>query len=564
MPRFAVRALELHSAYVWDMAWMRRALDFIRAHDMTTLVLHRNDIVDLVVYPGRMFGAPEGCANIFERYQEIFRKLYRYTPTRRSGPYQRRDYLRRVLDLAARQGTEVWFENKELSFHEVFLEFNPQLTKNGRLCPNEPFWWEFLNAKYTELFEDLPGVAGIITAPGTGESRLSAAANRCDCELCRGTTRPQWYSRLIGAMHAPIRAAGKQLAVRDFVFDRAAHEELAEAIEQLPADIIISLKNTPHDYYPTFPDNPRLGRVGPHRQWIEYDCMGQYFGWGVAPAIMLDDIARRLEVAEAAGAEGAVFRTDWESLDGNSAFHSPNLVNLYAGAALSRDAATPRADIWRSWLEEQGMLEPDADHAPAIAWADDVLGRTWEITRRACYAQDCVFSDSTNFPVSLDHAFWLAEEKNSLRDWDASKADALAPTEAVARAVMAEKDEAVLRAVALAVRASQRPTGLTVAAHRDIVARIGILIRYVRGFCAIGHALILARVLLQGEPGGFRDEAEMNLGMAMAELLRYAAEFEAFAAASDHHHTVYTLLSPDRLRALHADLARRLAARPAP
>ena len=82
-----------------------------------------------------------------------------------------------------------------------------------------------------------------------------------------------------------------------------------------------------------------------------------------------------------------------------------------------------------------------------------MLGGSWEITRRACYVQDCVFSDSTNYPVSLDHAFWLAEEKNSLRDWDPAKADALAPTEAVALAVMAEKDEAVSRAEALLVRA---------------------------------------------------------------------------------------------------------------
>jgi hypothetical protein len=563
MPRFAVRALELHSAYVWDMAWARRALDFSRAHDMTTLVLHRNDIVDLVVYPGRMFGASDDCANIFERYQQIYRKLYKYTPTRRSGPYQRRDYLRRVCDLAARQGTEVWLQNKELSFHDIFLEFNPQLTKGGTVCPNEKFWWDFLNAKYTELFQDLPGVAGVVTAPGTGESRLSAAANRCDCELCRTTTRGQWYGKLIGAMHAPIRAAGKQLAVRDFVFDRAAHEELAEAIELLPTDIIISLKNTPHDYYPTFPDNPRLGRVGQHRQWIEYDCMGQYYGWGIAPAIMLDDIARRLSVAEAAGAEGVVFRTDWESLDGHSVFHTPNLVNLHAGAALSHDAGASRDGIWRSWLEEQDMLEPGADPAPAIAWLEAVLGGSWEITRRACYAQDCVFSDSTNYPVSLDHAFWLAEEKNSLRDWDAAKADALAPTEAVARRVMAEKNEAVARAQALRPFAAQRPAGLTVAAHRDIEARVNVFVRYVRGFRSIGHALILARVLLQGSPGAFRDEAEMRLGAALADLLETADDFEAFARATDQHHRVYTLLSPDRLRALHADLTRRLAARPA-
>jgi hypothetical protein len=209
------------------------------------------------------------------------------------------------------------------------------------------------------------------------------------------------------------------------------------------------------------------------------------------------------------------------------------------------------------------MLTPGADAASAIAWVEALLGGSWEITRRACYAQDCVFSDSTNYPVSLDHAFWLAEEKNSLRDWDSAKADALVPTEAVARRVMAEKDEAVARAEALLTLAALCPAGLTAAAHRDIVARIDVFVRYVRGYRAIGHALILARVLLQGRLGAFREEAETLLRVALADLLDNAAAFDAFARETDHPHRVYTLLSPDRLRALHADLTRRLATRPA-
>jgi hypothetical protein len=206
------------------------------------------------------------------------------------------------------------------------------------------------------------------------------------------------------------------------------------------------------------------------------------------------------------------------------------------------------------------MLEKGADPAPVVAWMEAVLGGSWAITRRACYAQDCVFSDSTNWPVSLDHAFWLAEEKNGLSDWDASKADALAPTEAVARRVMAEKDEAVERAQALVPLAAQCPAGLTAAAHRDMIDRMDVFVRYARGFRAIGHALILARVLLAGEPGAFRAQAEAHLAAALAELLELAAEFETFARDTDHHHRVYTLLSPERLRTLHADLSRRLAA----
>ena len=49
---FEVRGLELHSRYAWDYPWVVKALDFIEKHGMNTLVLHRTDFVDLIVYPG--------------------------------------------------------------------------------------------------------------------------------------------------------------------------------------------------------------------------------------------------------------------------------------------------------------------------------------------------------------------------------------------------------------------------------------------------------------------------------------------------------------------------------
>ena len=90
MPAFPFRALEVHSAYAWDYRWIRQALAFIRDQGLNALVLHRNDIVDQVVYPAKFFGGSDAPRNIFERYQEIHRALYKYTPTRRSGPYLRR------------------------------------------------------------------------------------------------------------------------------------------------------------------------------------------------------------------------------------------------------------------------------------------------------------------------------------------------------------------------------------------------------------------------------------------------------------------------------------------
>lgn len=563
MSDFRVRALELHSRYVWDFDWVRKALDFIEANQLTALILHRNDIVDRIVWPSRFFGGATGYKNIFERYRDIHRSLYKYTPTRRSGPYHRREYLRRVIELAKRRGIEVYFQNKELWFHEIFLELNPQLTKNGTICPNESFWWEFVETKYTELFEELPHLTGIITAPGTGESRLAISSNRCGCELCRKQTPSGWYTNLVTAMHKPIRKAGKLLAVRDFVFNKAAQEELAKAIENLPSDIVISLKNTPHDYYPTFPDNPRLGRVGNHPQWVEYDTMAQYFGWGTSPAVMIEDYRRRMAVARQAGAEGVVLRTDWESLDGHTCFHTTNIVNAYAGAALSRDGKTPARDIYARWLAEQGALVDDAPATrnEAGAWAEKLLARSWDVISRALYMNGCVFNDSSTFPISLAHALWLAEEKNSLKDWDPSKKDALAPTEANVRKILAEKDEALAILEQSMQALASPPDSIRPQFIAELRTRFDIARRYIRGFRAIGRAWILARFLVEGSPASFRAEAQRLFAAGLQELMLLAAEFDEFAATTDHRYTVYVALSGERLRTLHDDLVRQVQQR---
>ncbi|GEO18179.1 hypothetical protein [Microvirga aerophila] len=564
MTRFRMRALELHSSYVWDFDWIRQALAFIRDHDLTALVLHRNDIVDRVVYPGRLFGASADSKNIFERYKQIYPKLYKYTPTRRSGPYQRRDFLKRVLDLASQQGTDVYFQNKELSFPDILLELYPHLTKNGSICPNDPFWWDFTRTKYTELFQDLPRIKGIITAPGTGESRLAISSNRCRCDQCRESTPQTWYANLIMAMYDPIKAAGKDLIVRDFVFDRKTQTELAETIEALPEDIIVCLKNTPHDYYPTFPDNPRLGQVGPHRQWVEFDCMAQYFGWGVGPSIMIEDMRQRMETAEGHGVEGIVLRTDWESLESHSAFHTPNLINLYAGAALGQDREASAFDIYRDWLCERNMVGKDADPsavADAVHWTERLLGRSWEVISKSLYTNGCVFSDSSNYPVSLEHAWWLAEEKNSLKDWDPSKADALNTTEENVRRILSEKDAGAQLVSELAAVLDQKPDALTHDAYEDLRERFAVYQRYIRGFCAIGRACILTKYIADHPQAvtPFRAEAETLLNAELANLLALSEEFRDYETRSDHRYTVYVLLGWERLRALHEDLSGRLA-----
>ena len=138
MSDFNLRALEVHSRYAFDFPWVFKCLEFIKENNMNALVLHRNDFVDEIIYPGRYFGTDplHIYESQYDRYNEIFRKLYKYTPTRRSGPVQRRAFFKRVLHEAAQRDIAVYLsnviprngeENHIMCWHHAFPLYSPAL-----------------------------------------------------------------------------------------------------------------------------------------------------------------------------------------------------------------------------------------------------------------------------------------------------------------------------------------------------------------------------------------------------------------------------------------------------
>lgn len=559
---FSTRALELHSLYAWDYNWIIECMDFMKDVDMNTLILHRNDFIDLIIYPGRYFGYEEQRGDtIFDVYSHIFRKLYQYTPTRRSSPYQRRAFLKRVLEQAGRRGIAVYIENKELYFPDIILEFYPELVKDGRLCASDPFWMEFTQVKYREFFQEFPEIAGIITAPATGESRLSIKSNRCQCEHCRGMKKEEWFDQLLRAMYQPIHEAGRLLVVRDFVFDPQAHREIAGVMSRLPEDVIISLKNTPHDYYPTFPENPRIGQVGSHRQWIEFDAMGQYFGWGIAMADLTEDYRTRMRHAKEQGADGVILRTDWESLDGHTAFRTPNKINLYAGALLAKGLGKTAEEICGRYLEREGWLEEGIEpklRRKAVAWYSGLISKTWEITAGMLFTDGCVCTDSSLLPISYEHAFWLSEEKNSIKDWDESKGGALEPVKERLEAALEEKNRAVAGIVKLREEAGRGCAGIQREKLAWFQERFQIHEEYARMCEVVFRALFLTRYMMEtGEDrnGSYYEEKRLQWTEVLEELPFLERHLRAVYRGKDYQpHTVYTLLDPDRIRCFYRKL----------
>ena len=348
---FKVRALEIHdSAAIWNLAKIRWVLDFMVKNDMNTLIFHENEIVDKVVYPGILYGASEKIKNTYEIYRNIFHTIYDIKPILFVFVAEKlifHDLLKIIIGEAVKLDIKVYLQNKELWFPEIIYE--SKLVKNGVVCTSEPFWWEqYLPAKYTELMENFPELAGLVTSTATREGKVAPAHNKCHCEKCRSLKLNEWQKNITMAIYKPLKQAGKDLVIRDFTFFSNEQAGVKNGIINLPDDIIISIKNTPQDFYPTYSHNPLLGKVGKHEQWIEYDVMGEYFGFGVTPCILLKDIKARMKYDLERGAIGFTTRVDWDALPNHACFDTSNFLNLYGATHLAKNTDLPLRNLLSS------------------------------------------------------------------------------------------------------------------------------------------------------------------------------------------------------------------------
>ena len=500
LKRYETRAVEVHDfVRIWDLDEMRRRLRFMVANDMNTLVLHEPGIVDKIVFPAQFLGGKSEGANLFELYQQIDADIYHYALRENLNPF-RRDYLTQLIAESAEAGVAVFLEDKELWFKDFILKSHPEILTNGVFCPSKSFWWEeFLPAKYTELFIMLPQLAGVVTSFGTGESRLAISnMHNCSCEQCRKLDPAVWHRNMVNGMYKPFRKAGKRLVIRDFIYQKEEQDQFARALEKLPIDIVLSLKNTPHDFYPTFPDNPLIGKVGEREQWIEYDVHGQYFGWGITPCIMTDDLVHRLDHGLRNNVSGFIMRTDWEGVQDTSCFDTPNLVNLYAAAILGKNPAADRRDIYARWLIEEKLVEDGIGPRAlkdCVDWSMGLLEQTWAVVRGTVFVNGTVFSDNSAFHVNIRQPTWIAETHHSLKNWFSGAEDALGMQDVNAKKILDEKDEALSKAEALHARASAGNPGLKPAAYADLVRRFDFLRVYAEGFRLTTRIYIFSRLL---------------------------------------------------------------------
>ncbi len=550
MRRFEFRGYEIHSSRMWQMAQVDLALEFMKEEGLNALIFHQNDLVDQMVFPEKYYDNDV----MWERW-----------PVRRQGVLYQRDYLNGVIRKAKALGIGFYPEIKEIYTVESIFELKPDLRNaDGTVCPNHPFWTEFLDAKFTELFSVYPDVSGVIVSLGTRESPVSIAANRCHCERCRNTRDLDWYVNVLTAMYRPIAAAGKVLIVRDFAYTAEQQSLMIQACEQVSDDIIIALKAQPHDYYPTFPTNPEIGHTGKLREYIEFDTWGQYFGMGVSPMSLVEDMKERLEICYEKGAAGAWFRTDWELVHDASVHCSPSMVNLYAGAMLTWDLDTETDEIYRRWVSK-GLYSPlktasclQKNEVPANpeAWKKlkDFMKASWEAFAKAAYIRGHQYLESDQPPYTIDKAFEIMTVIHSRDDWDPGASSRVSVTPDNMEFIFREKKEAISQTEALYDILDINSLGVSDSFAADMKAAIDCMVLFAR-FCDITTRAMYLTVY--AEQTRYEDDLKAAEG-TLDELYGIARQIEDAFDGTFYPYYLYSRLHPLRIRRFAEDVARRL------
>ena len=552
-PDFAVRALEIDGDRIWQWKSVAIAFSFMEKLNLNTLVFNQNDLVETVIWP--------------HKYYPLALRRARW-PTRMSRVENAREYLTNVTTEAKKRGIHFYFEVKEISFSDGIVELHPEvLSPKGAVCANHPFWWEFLETKYTELFNVMPELAGIVVSPGSRESQLSYVANNCSCATCNAGTATAWYTKLIGAIYKPVKQHGKTLAVRDFATNRAEMDQVVDAASNMSQDIVVMLKAMAQDFYPPQPNNPRIGHVDQHPQWIEYDCWGQFFGQGLFPVGVVEDIQDRLKFCLANKAVGVQLRTNIEWETEQSCFNSFNLLNFVAGSLLSQKTTLDLDLVYKSWLQLglydsliSESMEPDPVPIP-VTHRDrlrEYMKASWSVMEKTVYVRGFLFcSGSGMFPQTVSEGFDRMREQARLAEengggdpkWkDAAKK--VDPTKENIAIIFAEKEKALTEVQKLTgiLQPDSLPVSVEFKNHIKLLLRM--YTSYVKGVRLAAIGCFRAEQASETKDS----EAAQQATQAANELEQYRTEITAMLAERYYPHYVFRMFDVDYLASLIKDI----------
>ncbi|NMA65696.1 MAG: hypothetical protein GX957_05565 [Clostridiaceae bacterium] len=547
---FNFRGIEFHSNRIWSTYHVEETMKFMERFSMNALIFHQNDLIDQLVFPLRYFSDDL----MWERW-----------PVRMHTIYQNRKYMNKVIRDGKKRGIDIYFEVKELSFHESLLNIMPELrTVSGEICPYNPFWLTFIRDKAEELCEAVPDFAGLVISIGTRESKVSVSTGGCGCNTCSETEKLEWYSNVIKAFYEPLSRHGKKLIIRDFSYTAEDQSLIVQASERCSKDIIISLKITPHDFYPTFPTNPHIGHTNNQPQYVEFDTWGQFYGMGFFPASVADDMKKRLLECKNKGVLGVWFRTDWEVMTECSVVNTLNMFNLYAAAMLSANVETSLDQVYRTWAQD-GIVSPLKAGSYPIqrfvpnaedAWKKlkEFMEMSWEVAVRSSYVRGHVFTEDAQVPETIKKAFLMMISIHGRDQWDPNASELVKATKENIKIILEEKEESKRIVRKLPEVLSPYELGIPKELADDLVDTLDLYTYYVDMIAVCTKACYLAQYAIENSSEQTINQARQVL----PEIERCIESIMERLENTEYPHYVYWFLDELRLKSLYKDIEEKM------
>lgn len=546
MSRLSFRGFEMCNNHMWKWETVSRTLDFMEKFHMNALIFHQFDLLDQIILPEKYFSEEE---------------MWTYWPIRYASIGANGHYIQKVIWEAKKRGIRFYFEVKEIWYPEALLDKYPDLRKeSGHICPTEPFWFRFLEDKVRELSQRFPDMAGVIVSPATRESKVTISANQCRCVRCRKTSQEDWYYQYLKAIYTPLKTAGKDMIVRDFAYSTGAQSAVLEAARRCGDNIVFALKNVPHDFWPTFPDNPAIPCYRDREMWIEYDAWGQYCGAGVFPCGLVEDMRRRFANCDKYGCSGMWVRTDWELLDESSCLNTFSVLNLIAAAMLAFDSDCTEQEIYQAWVE-YGLMSPLQEESkqrfPVKPSALDAAERlqkfmnvSWSVLEKTLYVRGHVFNYSSRFQHAYRSIYNVMNVYHQKIQWEPESAKDIEPMEENLEIIFAEKRQAMVDADKLEGILDIDTLGLSDELACDLKEILDLYRYYVEGFYHMARVYFGMRKAMDN-----RKEGDLELVIqANEELACFCRRLQERLRNTEYPFYVYWVMDVDELKKLHRDI----------
>lgn len=256
------------------------------------------------------------------------------------------------------------------------------------------------------FFESIPQILAVL--PTVRGLRLSLATpDIADVD---------WQASLM-ALYRGVRAAGRQLVLRDYRDTTWPRHMLRDALGGLPGDVRASLKATELDYRPGFAGNPNLLNLPTNHKWLELDLWGLDYGWSLLPCYLLEEFRQRLLwLSQYPGCypEAITVRIDWEWLPGLPLSASVNALNLYGLSGVVQDLSLSPEHMVHQWLQHQAASPLPGAELGALS---DILTTSYEWSCKTPNLLGRVLQCRSQLPLNLEHALSLLHMDTRNANW---------------------------------------------------------------------------------------------------------------------------------------------------